>query len=124
MRRILLAAAALALLGAAPAAAQYGPYGGYGGGGYGGGGYGGYGSGYGGGYGGYRGRGWDDEDRPRYRRREWGEHHGYERRVQMGNVCVTARGSCRSRPAPANSGCGCNIPGFGFKRGAIAAGGY
>lgn len=112
MKHILLAAAAVALLGAAPAAAQYGPYGGYGGG------YGAYGGGYGH-------RGWDeDDDRPRYRRRHWGEHHSYERRVQVGSICYTARGSCRTHPAPVRSGCGCNIPGFGFKRGAIVAGGY
>lgn len=119
MKRILLTAAALALLGAAPAAAQFGGFGG-GGGGYGGGGYGGGGYG-GGGYDGGRRRDWD-EDRPR-RRRDWDEPR-LERRVQMGNICYTARGSCRTRPAPVNTGCGCDIPGFGFKRGAVTAGGH
>lgn len=51
-------------------------------------------------------------DRPRY---------GYERpyRQRFGDVCVTSRGSCEARPAPANSSCSCYIEGFGMKRGAI-----
>ena len=101
MKRILLAAAALAMLAGTPALAQNG---------------GGYGGGYGGG--GY-GRGWDDDDRPR--RRGW-ERRGYDEgygRPRMGSICVTARGNCRTRPAPLNTPCGCEVPGFGFKRGAI-----
>ena len=111
MKRILLAAAALAMLAGTPALAQYG--GGYGGGG-------GYGAG--GGYGGGRG-GWDDEDDDARRRRRWErrrerEEYGYGR-PRMGSVCVTARGNCVTRPAPFNAPCGCEVPGFGFKRGAI-----
>ncbi|WP_309296444.1 hypothetical protein [Methylobacterium frigidaeris] len=53
----------------------------------------------------------DDYDRPRYR----GEYGG----GRIGRVCVTARGNCPTRPAPLNSSCGCEVPGFGFKRGAI-----
>jgi hypothetical protein len=41
--------------------------------------------------------------------------------VQFGNLCVTSRGNCYTRPRPANSSCGCEIPGFGLKRGAIVA---
>ena len=103
MRRILLAAAALTVLAGAPALAQYG--GGYGGGGYGGGG----------------GRGWDDDDDDMPRRRRW-ERRGYGEdygRPRMGAICVTSRGNCRTRPAPFNAPCGCEVPGFGFKRGAI-----
>ena len=99
MTRILLAAAALALLAGTPALAQYG-----------------------GGYGGGRG-GWDDEDDDARRRRRWErrrerEEYGYGR-PRMGSVCVTSRGNCMTRPAPFNAPCGCEVPGFGFKRGAI-----
>ena len=38
---------------------------------------------------------------------------------RRGSVCVTARGNCMTRPAPFNAPCGCEVPGFGFKRGAI-----
>ncbi|MBE7249195.1 MAG: hypothetical protein INR63_30005, partial [Actinomycetospora chiangmaiensis] len=38
---------------------------------------------------------------------------------RIGRICVTARGNCPTRPAPLNSSCGCEVPGFGFKRGAI-----
>jgi hypothetical protein len=66
---------------------------------YGGPGYrGGYGGGYGGGY--------------------------YQRPVILGNVCLTSRGSCGTRPRPAETPCSCMIPGFGPKRGAVVAGGY
>src|SRR5215207_5520298 len=104
MKRILLAAAALAMLAGTPALAQYG-------------------GGYGGGYdGGGRG-GWDDEDDDARRRRRWErrrerEEYGYGR-PRMGSVCVTSRGNCMTRPAPFNAPCGCEVPGFGFKRGAI-----
>ena len=37
----------------------------------------------------------------------------------IGNLCVTSRGNCYTRPRPANSSCACEIPGFGLKRGAI-----
>src|SRR5829696_6927974 len=103
MKRILLAAAALAMLAGTPALAQDG-------------------GGYGGGYGGGRG-GWDDEDDDARRRRRWErrrerEEYGYGR-PRMGSVCVTSRGNCMTRPAPFNAPCGCEVPGFGFKRGAI-----
>jgi hypothetical protein len=107
MKRILIAAAALAFIGAAPASAQY-----YGGGGYGGGGY--------GGGGGYRG-GWDDDDDRRHRRRR--DRYEERPRMVMGGICVTSRGNCRTRPAPPNTPCGYDIPGFGHKRGAVVAGG-
>jgi hypothetical protein len=61
---------------------------------------------------------------PWARPQPWGGGGGgyyYERPVVMGNVCVTARGNCRTRYVPANSGCSCNIPGFGPKRGQIVA---
>jgi len=35
------------------------------------------------------------------------------------SVCVTARGTCTVRPAPPDAPCGCDIPGFGYKRGQI-----
>jgi hypothetical protein len=53
-------------------------------------------------------------DRPRYRERyrvgrpRWGD-----------SVCVTARGTCLTPPGPPNAPCGCEIPGFGYKRGQI-----
>ncbi len=53
--------------------------------------------------------GWDDQ--PRYRPQV------------IGNVCYTSRGSCQTRPAPEQSSCACNIPGFGLKRGGVIAGG-
>jgi hypothetical protein len=114
MKRILLAGLALAAAGlaTAPASAQWGPPGG-----------GGY--GYGGGYGargGYRQDFDDDEDeRPRYRRGPayGGEGYGYGRQ-RPGTICVTARGNCGiARAAPVGTPCGCNIPGFGPKRGAV-----
>ncbi|MGY2048680.1 hypothetical protein [Methylobacterium sp. JK268] len=76
----------------------------------------------------------DDDDRPR-RRYEYRDEGDYPRRPPpgpgyyerervfrregFGRVCVTARGNCPSRPAPLNSYCGCQIPGFGPKRGQI-----
>jgi hypothetical protein len=41
------------------------------------------------------------------------------RRPVIGNLCVTSRGNCYTRPRPADSSCTCEIPGFGLKRGAI-----
>lgn len=83
---------------------------------------------YGNDYGGPRrfDRGYDD-DRPPPRRRDFdddrydrrrGDDYG-PRRGGGGSICVTARGNCVTRPAPFNSSCGCEVPGFGFKRGAI-----
>ncbi len=118
MKRILLAGLGAAALGlaTAPASAQWGPPGGGYGGGYGGGGYGrgGYGRGY---------RDFDDDDedeRPRYRRGPgYGHGEGYGRR-RFGAICVTGRGNCATgRPVPSGSPCGCNIPGFGPKRGVV-----
>ena len=117
MKRILLAGLAVAALGlaTAPASAQWGPPGGGYGGSYGGGG------GYGrGGYGrGYRDLEDDDEDeRPRYRRGPaYGQGYG---RPRMGSICITSRGNCAvGGLAPSGSPCGCNVPGFGPKRGAV-----
>lgn len=74
-------------------------------------------------------RGYDD-DRPRRYERGYDEDR-YERRryrddgygrggaLPGGRVCVTARGNCITRPAPFNTPCGCEVPGFGFKRGNI-----
>lgn len=74
--------------------------------------------------------GGDDYDRPRrerrfdedrYERRRYDEDR-YDRRPRGGrggSLCVTARGNCVTRPAPYNAPCGCEIPGFGFKRGAV-----
>jgi hypothetical protein len=62
-----------------------------------------------------------DEDRYE-RRRDRYDDDRYERRGRGGrggSVCVTARGNCVTRPAPYNAPCGCDIPGFGFKRGAV-----
>ena len=42
----------------------------------------------------------------------------YGRGPRFSTVCATARGSCPIRPVPQNSPCGCEIPGFGYKRGA------
>lgn len=122
MKRVMLAGLALATaLASLPAAAQN--FGGY---------YEERGPAYG------RSYGYEDE-RPRRREyreyREYpGERRGYReqrgyyeergpRRVQSGSLCVTSRGSCPTgQRLPANSPCGCNIPGFGYKRGAIGAG--
>lgn len=68
-------------------------------------------------------RGYDrgyDEDR--YERRSRYDEDRYERRGGRGgggSLCVTARGNCVTRPGPFNAPCGCEVPGFGFKRGAI-----
>jgi hypothetical protein len=99
MKRILFACATL-LAASAPATAQYYPYppqGGY-----------------------YQADPWG---RPPPRP-GWGGGGGYynERPVSFGNVCVTSRGNCRSRPRPEQSPCSCFIEGFGPKRGAIIAG--
>jgi hypothetical protein len=62
---------------------------------------------------------YDDDYRSERRRYD---DYGYERRRdygRRGSICVTARGNCVTRPAPFNAPCGCEIPGFGFKRGAI-----
>lgn len=56
-----------------------------------------------------------DYDEDRYERRPRGGYGG----GRGGSICVTARGNCSTRPAPFNSPCGCEVPGFGFKRGAI-----
>ena len=71
---------------------------------------------------GYRGRGRDygydrrdDYDDDRYERRRFRRFGG----GGGGGICVTARGNCAAPPAPYNAPCGCEIPGFGYKRGAI-----
>lgn len=68
-------------------------------------------------------RGYDD-DRPRPRRRDFDDDRYDRRREDFGgrrggSICVTSRGTCVSRPAPFGSQCGCDIPGFGPKRGQI-----
>lgn len=55
------------------------------------------------------------DDRPRRFHRY--DYEGGPRR--FGRICVTARGSCPTRPGPITAPCGCEIPGFGYKRGAI-----
>jgi hypothetical protein len=43
-----------------------------------------------------------------------------QRQARLGSVCVTARGSCPAGGVvPINTPCGCHIPGFGPKRGAV-----
>ena len=115
MERFVLAGVVAATIAAVPAAAQYGGgYGGYGGGGYG-------------------SRYYDEEyDAPRRRPPPppyggaYGQQPGPYGRSgygpppqRLGSICVTARGNCPWRPSPINAPCGCNVPGFGFKRGAI-----
>jgi hypothetical protein len=57
---------------------------------------------------------YDAYDRPRDRwrdpeaRRRWDEA-----------ICVTSRGTCSVPVGPPNTPCGCEIPGFGYKRGQI-----
>lgn len=55
-----------------------------------------------------------DEEWPRYRGR-----FRDARPLWRDSVCVTARGTCVTAPAPPNAPCGCEIPGFGYKRGQI-----
>jgi hypothetical protein len=55
----------------------------------------------------------DDSDRPPPRR---DRYERPERRAA--GLCVTSRGSCPTN-LPRNAPCGCEIPGFGFKRGAV-----
>src|SRR3954470_6032552 len=125
MKRFVFAAAAVAAtLAVLPASAQYSGGGSYGGS---------YGEG------GYGGRSYeDDDDYPRRRRppsppyggpRGQGPYgppgnaygqQGYGQSAQrLGSICVTARGNCPWRPSPINAPCGCDISGFGFKRGAV-----
>lgn len=59
-----------------------------------------------------------DEDRFERRRSRYDDDRG-SRGSRGGGICVTARGNCMTRPAPLNAPCGCEVPGFGFKRGAI-----
>jgi hypothetical protein len=61
------------------------------------------------------------EPRPYYRPDPYGGGGYYQPRPVFGNLCVTSRGNCYTRPRPANSSCACDIPGFGIKRGAILA---
>jgi hypothetical protein len=61
---------------------------------------------------------------PYYRPDPYGGGYYRPRPVPVGNLCVTSRGNCYTRPRPANSSCACEIPGFGVKRGAILSPGY
>ncbi|MCJ2089295.1 hypothetical protein MKK88_25375 [Methylobacterium sp. E-005] len=57
---------------------------------------------------------YDAYDRPRDRWR------GPEARRQWDDaVCVTSRGTCAAPAGLPNTPCGCEIPGFGYKRGQI-----
>ncbi|ACA17079.1 conserved hypothetical protein [Methylobacterium sp. 4-46] len=62
------------------------------------------------------------EEYERPRRGPEGYYYGRERALRregFGRICVTARGNCPTRPGPINAPCGCEIPGFGLKRGQI-----
>jgi hypothetical protein len=50
-----------------------------------------------------------------------GDYYGrpYGRPAQLGQSCVTSRGTCYAYPSPVGSPCRCFIPGFGKKRGAV-----
>ncbi len=64
----------------------------------------------------------EDDDRPPPPRRYYRRDYGYERpyyRPRYGNICVTGRGDCPTPPLPYGSSCGCDIPGFGTKRGIV-----
>ena len=64
---------------------------------------------------------WDDgppRSREFYERRP-AYSYRYGRQQRFGRMCVTARGNCPAPPGPLNTPCGCDIPGFGPKRGAI-----
>ena len=118
MKRTMFAILAAAAVGfaTAPASAQWGPPGG------------GYGGGYGGGGGYGRGsRDFDEDERPRYRRRDVDERPRYREGPaygrggghsgRMGSICVTPRGNCAvGGLAPSGSSCGCPV--FGA-RGAV-----
>ena len=96
MKRLALAAA-LATFVALPASAQYGPRYGY-----------------------DRPPPYDDDDGPpRYRYDRRPERYGGPPQYRRGSrVCVTSRGNCPTGgTVPRNSPCGCDIPGFGYKRG-------
>ena len=56
-----------------------------------------------------------DDDWPR----DCGRYYLDERPLWRDSVCVTARGTCVTAPAPPGAPCGCEIPGFGYKRGQI-----
>jgi hypothetical protein len=46
--------------------------------------------------------------------------HSYGHYGTFGSVCVTSRGNCSvGQLVPLGSGCRCNIPGFGRKRGQV-----
>lgn len=111
MKRVLLAAATLAVLGTAPAFAQYGGGGGYGGG---------YGSPpeYG-----------ERRGPPEYGERRGGPYVGrpapgpgdFDRRPRFGTTCVTRRGNVcpTTRPRPVGSSCGCEFPVVGYRPGRV-----
>lgn len=111
MKKVAIAALLLATSLGAPASAQYyGPRGGYDG----------QPGGYGGGYDDRRRGGYDDRRRGGYDDRRRGgddDRRGASRRGS--SVCVTSRGSCPIRGVvPRLTPCGCEVPGFGYKRGA------
>jgi hypothetical protein len=55
---------------------------------------------------------------PRYVQPEYAPPRPYYRQGRYASTCLTSRGACPDRPAPPYSPCGCDIPGFGYKRGA------
>ena len=64
----------------------------------------------------------DYDRRPRYEERRYEERPRYEERSRrdLGDVCVTSRGSCGTPQANyIGAPCRCNIPGFGSKRGNV-----
>ncbi|WP_146140179.1 hypothetical protein [Alsobacter soli] len=57
---------------------------------------------------------------PRYAPAPYGYGHPRWRApARYSDTCITSRGLCPTTPAPYGSPCGCNIPGFGWKRGAV-----
>ncbi|MDB5511202.1 MAG: hypothetical protein JWR08_685 [Enterovirga sp.] len=57
-----------------------------------------------------------DERRGRY---GYDRRYGYDHRRGPRGVCVTSRGACPAGPRPPGASCGCEIPGFGVKRGIV-----
>ncbi len=59
-----------------------------------------------------------------YRPDPYGGWVYHPRPVQFGNLCLTSRGTCYTRPRPVQSSCSCFIEGFGPKRGGVIASGW
>jgi hypothetical protein len=67
---------------------------------------------------GYDRPGYDDRPRYDYDRPRYDYDRPYRAR-RFGDMCVTSRGDCPTRPSPIASPCRCYIDGFGEKRGAV-----